>query len=132
MARRTDTKALTTKLRELGEQVHGMTPDGDILTRLDALGLLIWNKALGYEDVEKDEEGRDRKVTRKPEAWAQQLIYDRLEGKTPMAVQESEGRRTAAEQVRELSRNRVNALALSVSGGGLKKKGPPSAKKDGP
>lgn len=120
---RYDTRALTNKLRELAAEVHDMDPDGTMVTRGEALASLLWNKALGYKEQFIDDDGDKAEIIHPPEAWALQLVYDRLEGKTPVAIQEDSGKIKAKDKVGDLAKKQLNALA--AAGPDLKSKGPP-------
>lgn len=106
---------LTNHLRQLAAEAHDWTEEDGVITRGEALARLLFRKALGYVERTVDDEGEERVVHHRPESWAIQLIYDRLEGKTPQAVPEDAGRVSAAEQVRELAKQRINALVGSVA-----------------
>lgn len=107
-------RELTKHLRELAADIHDMTAEGDVLTKGQALARLLFQKALGYTEKKIDDEGKESLVVHKPEAWAIQLIYDRIEGKIPQAVVEDETRVKAAERVRELATQRINAVTSSL------------------
>lgn len=111
-------KQLTEHLRNLAAEATEMTAEGDVLTRGEALALLLWRKALGYVERKVDDEGNETEVVHEPAAWAMQLVYDRLEGRTPQSPPEEEGRIKVADQVRDLARDRLNKLATRVAAGG--------------
>lgn len=98
---------------------------------------MLWKKALGYTDKTTDDEGNEKEVYHKPEAWAIQLVYERMEGRTPQAIQDDEGnKRKAKDQVRDLAKSRLNDMAkTAVDSAGdsesLKAKGPPKRKPRG-
>lgn len=113
MAKRKETqlynsRQLTKHLREFAADIETMDDDGNMITRGEALALLIWRKALGSES-------RDPKTNEitvhKPEAWAIQLIYERIEGKAPMALVDDRAQLSVAEKVSELVRKRLNKQA---------------------
>jgi len=114
---------ITQHLRRLAKQAHDMTVDGEVVTREEALAILLYQKALGMEVVTKDLEGRETRTQFKPEAWAIQLIYERMEGKTANAAEPETTKLTAAERIRGLAKERINALTKSTVG-----KGPPKVK----
>lgn len=118
-------RAVTAHVRRLGAEVHTSAPDGTPLTRDEALAELLWKMALGYEECIRNEDGTLKKVTHPPVAWAMQYIYERKEGKAPLAVAEDEGRIKASDRVRELAVGRLNQLALKHAG---VVKGPPKHK----
>ena len=105
-----------------------MTEEGELLTKGEALARLLWRKALGWVEKTRDDEGNESELIHKPEAWAINLVYERMEGKTPQAVTEQdESRVKAVDKVRELAVARINDLASAA----LEKSGPPPFKKKG-
>lgn len=107
---RFNSKELTEYLRKLAATPHDWSEDG-VVSKGEALAQLLFKKALGYTEKKIDDEGVESVILHKPEAWAMQVIYDRLEGKTPQAIAEDEGRLKAADRVRDLAKQRLNALA---------------------
>ena len=103
-------KKLTESLRELSAEAHDLAEDGGMLTKGEALARLLWKKALGWNEPSEDDEGQRSMIFHEPASWAIQLVYDRLEGKSPQAPSEETERITAAEKVRELAVARINAL----------------------
>jgi hypothetical protein len=103
------TRQLTKHLRELAMEVETIHPDtGALINRAEALADLLWKKALGFTEVDS----RTGETTKyKPEAWAIQMIWERLEGKAPPAIVDEQGGMTAAEKVSELARLRISAEA---------------------
>jgi len=131
---RYSTRQLTDNLRQLAAEVHDWDPEEGAKSKGQALAELLWKKALGYTEKTTDEEGNVKETYHKPEAWAIQLVYERMEGKTPQAAQDDEQqKRRIKDQVRDLAKARVNDLAKAATGGtseeSLKEKGPPSRKR---
>ena len=118
-------RSLTKHLAEMGQQIHTVDDNGDPITREQALAALLWNMALGYEEQTRDDEGNLKTVKHKPASWALQAIWDRREGRAAPTVMEDEGRIKAADKVRDLAKNRVNALAAKAAPA---TKGPPKFK----
>lgn len=118
-------KALTGELRKLAGELHTTDSQGNEITKEQALADLIWKQALGWEEVTRDDSGSLTKKVHPPVAWAQQFLWERMEGKAPVAVAENEGGMKASQKVRELSKQRVNALASAVAIGK-----PPSYKRN--
>jgi len=122
--KRYNTTELTNHLRELAAEVHDWVQDPDdptdgrIITRGEALARLLFRKALGYSEEIVDDEGNKTVKEHRPEAWAIQLIWDRVEGKTPQAITEDTRRIKAVEKVRELAKARLNAVATGDDPGG--------------
>lgn len=102
-----NSRQLTKHLREFANDVETM--DGDrVITRGEALALLLWKMALGFEA-----EDPETKTIRhyKPQAWAIQLVYERLEGKTPQALVDDQAHIIIADKVSELVQHRLNQQA---------------------
>lgn len=121
--RKLNTRALTRHLTEIGQEAVTIDNEGRPITREEALARLLWDKALGYVDQVKTDEGAMKDVIHKPESWAMQYIYDRREGRAVVSIAEDEGRVKAAEKVRDLAKARINSMAVSAAGPASK--GPP-------
>jgi hypothetical protein len=120
-------KALTGELRKLASEVHTSDAHGNAITKEQALSDLIWKQALGWEEVTRDEMGNLVKVLHKPVAWAQQYLFERLEGKAPIAMPDNDGGMKAADKVRQLAKDRINARAVASAGIGKPPKHKPKA-----
>lgn len=107
---------MTGELKKLAQQAITVTDDGTPLTREQVLANLIWQQALGWTEVVRDEEGNRKEIKHPPVAWCQQFLFERMEGKAPIAVPEDHGGIKAAEKVRELSKDRINKLAKIAAG----------------
>lgn len=103
-------KELTEHLKRVAVEAHDWSEADGIITKAEALARILWAKALGGKEVRIKDDGSEKVIINKPESWAIQLIYDRLEGRAPTAVVDDEGKMTATERVRELSKNRANEL----------------------
>lgn len=119
-------KILTDALRKLSTHVIDVAEDGSETTRFEKLALLIWDQALGSKTEKRDAEGNLVTIEVKGVAWAQQFLWERLEGKAPIAMTEDTGGIKAAEKVRQLARDRVNSMAAKVLT--TAKSGPPKYK----
>lgn len=113
-------RALTSELRKLAQESHTVTTDGTPLTREQVLADLIWKQALGWVEVieERDDSGtmRRKEIVHPPVAWCQQFLFERMEGKAPIAQGDSTGGVRAADKVRDLARQRINLLAKTAAG----------------
>lgn len=118
-------KALTGHLRALSKEAESIADDGEIITKAEALAMLLWQYALGWEEADPDDPNKT--VMHRPAQWAIQMVYDRLEGKAPAAIEDGSGTMTAADKVSELAKTSVNALTVNVVGpdGMDEPKGPP-------
>ena len=119
------TRQLTKHLRELANETHDIDlDDGRVITKGEALARLLWGKALGETIKTIDDQGVTHEEIQKPASWAISMIYDRMEGKIPQSVADSEKGMSAAERVSELVKTRLNseadaAVAVSEPGGHL-------------
>lgn len=111
-------KALTAEIRKLLETQH----EDSAFTKNERLAELIVKQALGYTEKVRDEMGTEVTKTHPPVAWAQQFIFERVEGKSPVAAPDNDGAMKAADKVRQLSKDRVNALAAKIVPSGPPKK----------
>ena len=103
-------RALTAELRKLAAEIHSIDEDGNPITNEQKLAHALWNEALGWTEELKDEKGNLKENYHPPAAWAQQFIYERLEGKVAPATVEDGSRVTAAETVRKLAVAQLNKL----------------------
>lgn len=117
-----NSREVTKHLRQLAAEAHDWTEDG-VITKGEALAMLLWKRALGWEEEKTNAEGISVVVKHEPAAWAIQLVYDRMEGKTPQAITEDETKVRAADRVRELAKSRMNDITAQLVT--TTKKGPP-------
>lgn len=103
--------ALTRELRKLAVEFIDTEPDGTPITREQKLAKMIWDLALGHTEKVRDENGTMQERYFPPVAWAQQFLFERVEGKAAQAAPEEGDRIKAVDKVRELSRQRLNKLA---------------------
>jgi len=106
-----NTRQLTQHLRELAVESETMTDAGVIITKSEALAQLLWKKALGWKETNKE---TGEVITYKPEAWAIQMIYERMEGKAPIALIDEKQQLTAAEKISDLARTKLNKQARTI------------------
>lgn len=104
-------RQLTKFLKELAMEAESIDDEGETITKGKALALLLFKKALGYSEIRIDDEGERREVYHKPESWAIQYIYDRLEGRVPQSTTEEKDGPSIADKIREISRAKANSLA---------------------
>ena len=133
MANKGSSKQVTLHLRQLAAEAESIRDDGEMITRAEALAMLIWNYALGWEEPDPDDPNKT--ILHRPQQWAIQLLYDRMEGKAPNAVENDAGTMTAADRVGELAVNSVNAMTMAVVGDDIdpddQPPGPPTYRKSG-
>jgi hypothetical protein len=109
-------RALTEELRRLAGEAYTVNDGGDTLTRRDVLAEMIWKQALGWTEEVRDEDGNLKRVVHPPVAWCQQYLFERMEGKAPVAAPDEGSSIKAADKVRDLARDRLNRLAVVKSG----------------
>lgn len=117
-------KRLTEELRKLAVEAYTIDNEGNPVTREGALAALIWRQALGWEEKTRDAYGNQQIVSHPPVAWCQQFLYERMEGKAPVATAEAGDGIKAVDKVRKLAKDRLNALVEP-------KPGPPTHKPNG-
>lgn len=115
MATRLGGKALTKELIKLASVVHVTLHDGTEVTREQALAELLWKMALGYTEPYVDDAGNPKEMVHKPTQWAMTLVFERLEGKAPSAMPDDTGGVTAAQKIRALAKDRLNAMAIKAA-----------------
>lgn len=109
---RVPTGAILSKyLRALAMDIHTVDDDGKPVNKAAVLAKLVWQHALGFE--ERDPDDPNKMTPHKPATWAIELLFNRIEGKIPLAVVEDQGR-SLAEKVSDLGKARANALANDV------------------
>ena len=112
--RKLGTRALTSELKKLAAEVIDIDDGAEPVTREQKLAQMIWNLALGWIENQRDDDGNLKKIRHPPVAWAMQFLFERCEGKAPQAVQEETTGIRAADKVRELSVERVNAITTKL------------------
>jgi hypothetical protein len=114
------TKLLTAKLKDiLAEQTEVEEVDGQMLmvTKSEKLARLMVKMALGYkEEVIRTSEGKTvvDTIVHQPHSGMIGLIYDRIEGKIPVAKEEEAVTRTLSDRVSEQGRNRIHAAGKII------------------
>jgi hypothetical protein len=99
---------LSKYLRALALEIETVDADGDPMTKAAKLAELVWRHALGGEIVAQD----GKKTVQPPAVWAIELLYNRIEGKIPLAVVEDQGR-SLTEKVSDLGKARINSLTAA-------------------
>lgn len=115
-------KALTAELRKLAVSLHTTDSEGNPISKEQALSDLIWKMALGWEEITKDENGNLIRKIHPAVAWAMQFLFERIEGKAPQSTTENEGSMKAATKVRQLAKDRINAMTVKTAIGGPPKR----------
>ena len=107
--KRAATVEITRLIRERGNEFHTVDDDGNPLTRLQALALLVWKKALGWTETDPK---TGTETVHSPDRGFITMIYDRLDGKMAPAVADTGKKKaTLSDRVGEQSKKRLNSLA---------------------
>lgn len=107
-------KNLNSLLKKVGAEIHDMNVDGEVVSKDEALIRTLWNQALGYTERIKTDKGEEIEKKHAPQRWAIDLIYTRREGAVPVSKAEADGQITAAEQVSELAKDRINKKVTTL------------------
>jgi hypothetical protein len=78
-------------------------------TKAEALARNLWKLALGYVEVIITEDGAVKKVEHQPDAKIAFLLMDRMEGRAPTAVDDSDDRPSTAKKVSDQGLKRIMA-----------------------
>lgn len=113
-------KLLSSFIRQIAEEEtefeKGPHNDEDrMVTKAEALARLIWKRALGYSEMRSGKDGKPVEYTYSPDKGCMSLIFDRMEGKAPAALDEGDEKLTVAERVSEQGKKRINEV-LNDSG----------------
>ena len=102
---------LSKYLRSLALDIETMDDAGDPVTKAAALASLVWKHALGFKEADP----KTGKEVKFPPDWrAIELLYNRIEGKIPLAVVEDNGR-SLTEKVTDLGKARINSMAKAAA-----------------
>ena len=106
-----NSQQLTRHLREIAAECQTIDDEGNLITNGEALASMLWKKALGYHEAKTLADGTEKSVFVPPASWAIQLIYERMEGKAPIAIPDDSKHQSAAAKVDELVRSRINSMS---------------------
>jgi len=109
------TRYLEIIAEEKTEMIKGADGEDRMATKAEALARLIWKRALGYTEQDVKAGGLVD-IVHQPEQSKIGIIFDRIEGKAPMAGEDTKGKITAAEKVSEVGKKRI------ADAGGMDKK----------
>ena len=109
---RPPTGAILSKyLRSRALDMETIDDAGDAVTKAAALAKFVWKAALGYKDVDVK---TGSIVLHEPDWRAIELLYNRIEGKIPVAVVEDQAR-SLTEKVSDLGKARINSMAKAAA-----------------
>ncbi len=104
-------KLLSKFVRQISEEetecLLGEDGNDRMVTKAEALARIMWDAALGKDIKETDEQGAAVTIRRRPDKGMMALLYDRMEGKSPIAITDSDDAITIAEKVTEQGKNRI-------------------------
>lgn len=102
-------------LLEIAAEAVDIRDDGTPVTNREKLQRALWAAAVGHDEVLRDDQGNQRTLHHRPASWAIQMLHDLILGKpTAMSDPMTAGGIKATEKVRELVKERVNALAAAA------------------
>ena len=106
------TNILTGHIKRLGSESVTIDDEGDPITRFAILAKLVWDKALGYREEIKLDDGEVEVTIHKPDKGFIGMIFDRVEGRVaPVAADDSKKKVSLADRIGEQSKVRLNRLA---------------------
>jgi hypothetical protein len=109
---RVPTGAILSKyLRSLALDCETINNAGDPVTNAAALAKFVWKAALGYKDVDIK---TGAIIAHEPDWRAIELLYNRIEGRIPVAIVE-ENARSLTEKVSDLGKARINSMAKAAA-----------------
>ena len=119
-------KLLSKFIKEIASEIHddpvikAKGEDAVMLTKAEAIARYIWKVALGYEGTEDvyDKSGKKtgiKPVHHKPDKWAINIIWDRLEGRVGAAdLKGGSDKASLADRVSALGKKHMNQIAKGV------------------
>ena len=106
-------RLLSSFIRQIAEEQTEMVtdPDGEdrMVTKAEALARLIWKRALGYKEINIVKEV-PVEITHHPDRALMGLLFDRMEGRAPVSINEGDEKITVVERVSEQGKKRINEV----------------------
>ena len=81
--------------------------DDRMATKAEALARRLWKEALGWEELILTADGAATKIQHAPDAKIAFLLMDRMEGRAPTAVDDTDDRPSIAKKVTEQGLKRI-------------------------
>ena len=104
-------KLLSSFIRTIAEEKTESISDpdagGKIVTKAEALARLIWKRALGWTEFRVEGDGA-KDIVHPPDKYLMALLFDRMEGRAPAAVDEGDEKLSVSERVSEQGKKRIN------------------------
>ena len=102
-------------LRQIAEERTELIKDSGedrIATKAEALARQMWKDALGYKELEpvyrNGELKGHKEVVHHPNRAMMELVFNRIEGRAPLAIQEGDDKITVTERVSEEGKKRIS------------------------
>ncbi len=97
-------KLLTQFLETIAEEKTELGENDELITKAEALARLIWKRALGYKELDV-KTNTDRYYP--PEHSKIGLIFERIEGKAPMAGEDKTKKTPLSARVSEVGKKNI-------------------------
>ena len=119
-------KLLSKFIREIANEEHddpvikARGEEAVMLTKAEAVARYLWKIALGYEEavaiINKDgKKTGEKQVKHKPDKWAINVIWDRIEGRVGAAdVKGGSDKASLADKVSAQGKKRMNQIAKGI------------------
>lgn len=105
-------RLLTDCLRDIGGEAHSK-PDseGNLVSKIEFLARLCWDRATGYTEKHIDDHGVETEKVIGADKSFISMIWERLEGKVAPVVKDGDKKAKVADKIAEQSKKRANRLA---------------------
>ncbi len=113
-------RLLSKYIRQIAEEQTefikgGPSEDDRMATKAEALARRLWLEALGWTELVLTEEGT-KETVHPPNSKIAFLLMDRMEGRAPTAVEDSDDRPSTAKKVTEQGMKRIAKAGKIVNG----------------
>ena len=97
-------------IAEETEFVQGKGSDEDrMVTNAELIAREMWKQAKGWEELIICEDGNTKRVVHPPDTKIAFLLMDRMEGRAPTAITDSDDRPSTAKKIKEQGIKRIQA-----------------------
>lgn len=118
-------RLLSKFIRQIAEETHFVKGEGSdedrMTTNAELLARQLWKEARGWEELVECEDSTFKKVVHLPDSKIAFLLMDRMEGRAPTAVSDSDDRPSTALKVKEQGIKRIMAAGRLKDGGHVTK-----------
>jgi hypothetical protein len=102
-------RLLTDALNVLANSIESLDSGDNPVTKAQKLAEIVWNHAIGSEMFNAK---TGKRTQLKPQQWAIQLLFERLEGRVPVILDDVDGFGPGvADRVSELAEKKINDIA---------------------